>query len=110
MLAARSNCKALKSGCSTIPVMQGCWTSAAGLPGCGNSYGAATAGTMMQQVCLHCCCRAKDHKARNGIVSAVISMSIAGPRSAALNDAVEAAAAAGITVVTAAGKCCKLNP
>lgn len=30
-------------------------------------------------------------------------MSLAGPRSAALNDAVEAATAAGITVITAAG-------
>lgn len=48
-------------------------------------------------------CRAKDHKARNRYTSAIISMSIAGPRSAALNDAVEAAVAAGITVVTAAG-------
>lgn len=49
-------------------------------------------------------CRAKDHKVKNSYASAVISMSIAGPRSAALNDAVEAAVAAGITVVAAAGE------
>jgi len=51
------------------------------------------------------CCRVKDHKARNNIASAVISMSIAGPRSASLNDAVDAASKAGIVVVTAAGTC-----
>lgn len=48
--------------------------------------------------------RAKDHKVKNNYASAVISMSIAGPRSAALNDAVEAAVAAGMTVVAAAGE------
>jgi subtilisin family serine protease len=51
-----------------------------------------------------CACRARDNKVKNNYASAVISMSIAGPRSAALNDAVEAAVAAGITVVTAAGE------
>lgn len=51
-----------------------------------------------------CVYRVRDHKARNNIASAVICMSIAGPRSAALNNAVEAASAAGITIVTAAGE------
>jgi subtilisin family serine protease len=47
--------------------------------------------------------RVKDHKAKNRIASAVLSMSLAGPWSASLNDAIDAASAAGITVVTAAG-------
>jgi hypothetical protein len=48
--------------------------------------------------------RVRDHKARNNIASAVICMSIAGPRSASLNDAIEAAIKAGIVVITAAGE------
>lgn len=40
----------------------------------------------------------------NGIQSAVVSMSLGGPRSAALNDAVADLTAAGITVVVAAGE------
>lgn len=48
-------------------------------------------------------CRVKDHKARNNIASAVIVMSLAGPRSASMNDAIDAASQAGIVMVTAAG-------
>lgn len=50
-------------------------------------------------------CRVKDHKARNSIASAVVAMPFAGPRSAALNDAVDAVSKAGIVVVAAAGTC-----
>jgi hypothetical protein len=52
-------------------------------------------------VCVRC--RVKDHKARNKIASAVITMSLAGPWSKSLNDAIDATSAAGIVVVTAAG-------
>lgn len=47
--------------------------------------------------------RVKEHKARNGIASAVVVMSLGGPRSAALNDAVDDLSAAGVSVVVAAG-------
>lgn len=61
------------------------------------------------------CCRVKNHKLRNNIQSAVISMSLVGPRAASLNDAVEEMVAAGITVVTAAGNnrgadACTMSP
>ncbi|GBF90459.1 peptidase S8 [Raphidocelis subcapitata] len=46
---------------------------------------------------------AKTYAQRNGLRSAVVSMSLGGPRSAALNDAVEELTAAGLTVVVAAG-------
>jgi len=55
-------------------------------------------------------CRVKDHKARNSISSAVVAMSFAGPRSAALNDAVDAVSQAGsFVVVAAAGTCWQLT-
>lgn len=47
--------------------------------------------------------RVKEHKVKNRIASAIVSMSLAGPWSASLNDAIDAASSAGITVVTAAG-------
>jgi hypothetical protein len=49
-------------------------------------------------------CRAKTYAQRNGLRSAVVSMSLGGPRSAALNDAVAELTAAGLTVVVAAGE------
>lgn len=54
--------------------------------------------------------RVKDHKAKNRIASAVISMSLAGPYSASLNDAIDQASNAGITVVTAAGSTILIAP
>lgn len=45
----------------------------------------------------------KEHVQKNGYKQAVASLSIGGPRSAALNDAVEELAAAGIPTVVAAG-------
>lgn len=51
-----------------------------------------------------CCCRVKRHKASNNINAAVMTMSLAGPRSQSLNDAIDAASNAGITVITAAGE------
>lgn len=47
--------------------------------------------------------RVKSYVQKNGMRSAVVSMSLGGPRSAALNDAAADLAHAGITVVTAAG-------
>ena len=51
-----------------------------------------------------------DVARQNGIRSAVVSMSLGGPRSAALNDAVADLTNAGVTVVVAAGapthSCC----
>eukprot|EP00775_Hariotina_reticulata_P008272 gene8272-8460_t len=57
----------------------------------------------------------KAHKQRNGYTSAVISMSLVGPRAASLNDAIADMQAAGITVVVAAGNnkgadACTLSP
>jgi subtilisin family serine protease len=46
----------------------------------------------------------KRHKASNNINAAVMTMSLAGPRSQSLNDAIDAASNAGITVITAAGE------
>ncbi|WIA43022.1 hypothetical protein OEZ86_009556 [Tetradesmus obliquus] len=59
--------------------------------------------------------RVKDHKQRNNIQSAVIVMSLAGPKSQSLNDAIEAVAAAGIVPVIAAGNnrgadACTISP
>lgn len=48
-------------------------------------------------------CRVKDHKANNKIQSAVMVLAMAGPWSVSLNDAVDAASEAAITVVTSAG-------
>jgi subtilisin family serine protease len=45
----------------------------------------------------------KRHKLANKYPSAVVSMSLGGPRSASLNDAVEDLAAAGIVSIVAAG-------
>uniref|UniRef100_A0A383V4M1 Peptidase S8/S53 domain-containing protein n=1 Tax=Tetradesmus obliquus TaxID=3088 RepID=A0A383V4M1_TETOB len=57
----------------------------------------------------------KNHKQRNNIQSAVIVMSLAGPKSQSLNDAIEAVAAAGIVPVIAAGNnrgadACTISP
>jgi hypothetical protein len=56
-------------------------------------------------------CRVRNHKANkaNNVQSAVVVMSIAGPRAASLNDAIDATSNAGIVVVTAAGECCVGN-
>lgn len=48
--------------------------------------------------------RVKNHKQQNRISAAIVSMSLGGPRSASLNDAVEDLARAGIVTVVAAGK------
>lgn len=52
----------------------------------------------------HATRRVKSYVQRHGIKAAVASMSLGGPRSAALNDAVAELTNAGITVVAAAGE------
>jgi subtilisin family serine protease len=57
----------------------------------------------------------KEHKAKNGYKSAVVVMSLGGPRSASLNDAVDDLSRAGVTVVVAAGNnrgadACTMSP
>lgn len=52
-----------------------------------------------------CWRRVRNHRASNRNWPAVVVMSLAGPRAASLNDAIDATANAGITVVVAAGEC-----
>jgi hypothetical protein len=63
----------------------------------------------VEQVCLSCnaACHVRrviGHKVSNQLPSAVMIMALAGPRSASLNDAVDVASKAGITVFTSAGE------
>lgn len=44
-----------------------------------------------------------NHKTSNNIASAVVNMSLGGPRSSSLNDGVASTVAAGVTVVVSAG-------
>lgn len=56
----------------------------------------------IQCVCLY---RVKQNRASLGNPPAIIAMSLAGPRAASLNDAIDGASNSGITVVVAAGGC-----
>jgi len=55
-----------------------------------------------------------DHAKNNGIQAAVVNMSLGGPRSTSLNDAVESLVRSGITVVVSAGNensdACNVSP